>query len=101
MAIVTTYVCDVTGKSGTERADFVEVKISADEAYKHVHMSSGYAVRNLLIKKLIHKDVAAKLNLLADVPEAKAEPEVSMEAKLKVLLKDYVAELVDSAMEDR
>lgn len=35
MAIVTTYVCDITGKSGTEIKDFIEVTVSSKDSTKN------------------------------------------------------------------
>jgi hypothetical protein len=102
MAVVTTYVCDVSGKSGTERKDFVDVQISATHHIPSPHYASGHVTSSVNVKKLIHKYVAAKLNLLLPQEQEKSEaPEVSLEGKLKALLKDYVAELVEEHMEER
>jgi len=102
MAIVTTYVCDVTGKSGIERKDFVDMQISAMHHVPYPHMATGHTIQAVTVKKLVHKDVAEKLNLLLPPEQDKSEaPQVSFESKLKTMLKDYVAELVEEHMEER
>lgn len=101
MAIVTTYVCDVTGRNGTNREDFIDVEIKAREQEAHQYSSNGFRQKGVMtIQKLIHRDVAAKLNLLS-VAVAEAEPEVSFEGKLKTLLKDYVADLVQDHLDNQ
>lgn len=101
MAIVTTYVCDVTGKSGTEKPDFVEVSIVATQFQ---YQSSGYCsqFKAADIKKLVHKDVAQKLNLY-HYEDAKntVQPEVTFEGKLKALLEDFVQEIVEDNLADQ
>lgn len=94
MAIVTTYVCDVSGKNGTEKFDFVTIEIIASEN----RLVRGYhAVEKVKVNKLVHKDIAAKLNLLAIEGDVKEQPEVTFESKLAILLKDYVEEIAYEA----
>lgn len=91
MAIVTTYICDISGKQG-DRKDFVEVYLKS-----HCYDSSGYAyeANKLTISKVVHYDVALKLGIInprkSDVP---TEPTPTFESQLSSLLKDYIADLV-------
>lgn len=107
MSIVTTYVCDVSGKNGTNREDFVDVQISANGHYRtSPTTTTGYTP--LRINKLVHKDIAIKLNLYSAPPDTPV-PEVTFEGKLKALLTEYVdsivadsvAETVYQAMQNR
>ncbi len=94
MAIVTTYVCDVTGKNGTDRYDFVEIDINATQQFN----KSGYWSNNKVnVKKLVHIDVARNLNLVQVVGDEVTKPEVTFESKLATLLKDYVEEIAYEA----
>ena len=86
MAIVTTYVCDVSGVSGQDKKDFVEVKMYSDLG------KASYD--RVIITKLIHRDVALRLNLVKPQHDEVVQPEVTFESKLTTLLKDYVADLV-------
>lgn len=90
MAVVTTYVCDVSGVSGQDKKDFIEVRIDADlgkPSYDRV-----------TITKLIHRDVALKLNLVKPQKDEVAQPEVTFESKLTTLLTDYIGDLVYDAV---
>jgi hypothetical protein len=99
MSIVTTYVCDVSGKSGTSRANFVDVTITA----------SGYTLTNgnpylrpkMTITKLISKDIALKLNLVPPDKGEETQPEVTMEGKLKALLTDYIDSIVNESVAEQ
>jgi len=86
MAIVTTYVCDVSGVSGTDKKDFVEVRIDTD-------ISKSYYDR-ITINKLIHRDVALRLNLVKPQGAEVKQPEPTFESKLTTLLTDYIHDLV-------
>lgn len=99
MGIVTNYVCDVSGKSGTNKSEFVTVKINS-ECYWETSpgtYSTDYNL-NVSITKLIHKDIANKLNLIQPKKDAPAQPEVSLEGKLKALLIEYVDSIVEDAV---
>ena len=89
MAVITTYVCDVSGKQGNKE-DFVDVQIKA-------FPSTGYNSYNcVIINKLIHKDVAYKLGMVKGPSEVQ-QPEPTLESKLMILLKDYITELAYEA----
>lgn len=90
MAIVTTYVCDVSGKQGNKE-DFVDVKIRAVKLY------NGH-YNPVEISKLIHMDVAKNLHLVAMNKEEKEKiPEPTLESKLTTLLREYIEELAYEA----
>jgi hypothetical protein len=89
MAIITTYVCDVTGKQG-EQKDFVKVDITAQK------LVDGYYDKTSQ-QKLIHIDVARKLNLISPPKGQEAEPEPTLESKLMVLLKEYISDIAYEA----
>lgn len=94
MGIVTNYICDCSGKSSTNKADFIEVKIVADNSnVPGLH----YSQRTMNITKLIHIDVARKLNLVHLVKDEVAQPEPTLESKLFVLLKDYITDVAYEA----
>lgn len=86
MAIVTTYVCDVSGMTGVDKKDFVEIRIDCD--------LGKAAYDRLTINKLIHRDVALKLNLVKPQGQEVKQPEPTFESKLTALLNDYINDLV-------
>ena len=86
MAIVTTYVCDVSGVTGQDKKDFVEVRIDCDLG------KASYD--RTIINKLIHRDVALKLNLVKPQSGEEKQPEPTFESKLTTLLTDYINDLV-------
>jgi hypothetical protein len=91
MAVVTTYICDISGKQG-DRKDFVEVNIKS-----HCYDSSGYAYEGnkLTISKVVHYDVALKLGLINPrKSDVAPEQTPTFESQLGVLLKDYIADIV-------
>lgn len=94
MAIVTTYVCDVSGLSGTDKKDFIDVRISADNSNVP---GIGYSQRQLVITKLLHISVARKLNLVSIPNGEELQPEVTIESKLAALMKDYIQEIAYEA----
>ena len=86
MAVITTYVCDVSGVSSNDKKAFIEVSINTtDEA------ASSCGLRSHQTKRLVHRDVATRLhiiNLQKDVAEKLPEP--TFENKLGVLLRAYI-----------
>jgi len=91
MAIVTTYICDISGKQG-DKKDFVNVSLKS--VPENTTGYSAYA-HTTEIRKLVHYDVAVKLGILN--PRSKDEiPEQipTFESQLGVLLKDYIADMV-------
>lgn len=97
MAIVTNYICDVTGKTSNNKKDFVTVKISALN-----HSSTQSYNATFTIEKLVHIDTARKLNLvnLTGSEVDKAPPELTFEGKLRVMLEDFVQDIVDGSLEN-
>lgn len=99
MAIITTYVCDVSGKQGNDISEFVKVNISTRGHRKDG--SSDYSGISTN-EKFIHREVALKLNIIGvrkDLNE-EAQPEVTFESKLTTLLKDYINDLVADSVVD-
>jgi hypothetical protein len=97
MAVITTYICDVSGVSGTVQADFVEVSIIADNSKIP---GIGYSQRTKLVKRLVHIDVARKLNLVYSVSKEEHVPEPTFESKLAILLKERIEEIAYEVAED-
>lgn len=98
MAIITTYICDVSGVTG-DRKDFVEVSIGSK--YTQPNGYQGYGNK---IEKLVHKDVAVKLGLVDACrykSDAENPPAITFEGKLKALLEDHVAELVQEHLDNQ
>lgn len=96
MGIITTYVCDVSGKQG-EKKDFVEVEIKSQR-----FDAINYLIGQNQIKKLVHKDVAIKLGLVSvRAPEVAPEVVPTFESQLSTLLKDYIADLVYDEVADQ
>lgn len=96
MSIVTTYVCDVSGKSGTDRTEFIDVAI---EAYRY-RSPSGYRFKqNNNASKLVHIDIARRLNLL-DEDKENPVPEITLESRLSALVGEMVVAYVDDAVSD-
>jgi len=89
MAIITTYVCDVSGKQGAKE-EFVKVSISSQ-----TNLSDSYHTKKT-IEKVVHMDVARKLNLLNE-KTAEPQPEPTLESKLVTLLKDFVSDIAYEA----
>lgn len=98
MAIVTTYVCDVSGKASQDKTDFVEVTINAHE-FHSIGAGTAYVKQDTkkTQTKFIHKDVAGKLALLNPAKGEDAQPEPTFESKLATLLKDYIEEIAYEA----
>jgi hypothetical protein len=89
MAVITTYVCDVSGKQG-EQKDFVKVDIMAQKLVDGYHDKKA-------INKLVHIDVARKMNLIEPPKGVEAQPEPTLESKLLVLLKEYIQDIAYEA----
>lgn len=92
MAIVTNYICDVSGKSSTDKTDFITVTINC------VADPSGYyyGCHTMAISKLIHKETAAKLKLLPinhGAKEDETTPTPTFESQINTLLRDFVQEI--------
>ena len=91
MAIVTTYICDISGKQG-DRKDFVNVSLKSTP-----ENTSGYGAYHYTteIKKLVHYDVAVKLGILDPRSDSELPEQVpTFESQLSVLLKDYIVGVV-------
>lgn len=100
MAIVVTYICDVTGKTSVRKDDFVDVTITAHGFFEYSAGGNSFGINNSskkTINKFIHKDVALRLNLIAPPPKVEPQPEPTLESKLMVLLKEYVHEIAYEA----
>ena len=91
MAMITTYICDVSGKQGVAE-DFINVSLSLS---KQVYTAKFITVSNFT--KLIHIDVARKLNLVLPPKGEEAQPEPTLESKLLVLLKEYIQDIAYEA----
>lgn len=91
MAIVTTYICDISGKQGV-REDFVEVTINGLSFNSNAYY---YGFNKKAITKLVHYDVALNLGVI-DPKRNDVAPEQTptFESQLSSLLKDYIADLV-------
>lgn len=104
MAVITNYVCDVSGVSSNDKEDFIQVEIYPKEFAKYQHNSTGYKeISQPNITKLISKKVAQNLGLWAPKvpdPEDSIRPEVSFEGKLKVLLRDYIKEVAQEVVDE-
>ncbi len=86
MAIVTTYVCDVSGVTGQDKKDFVQIRLDCD--------MDKPSYDRIIINKLLHRDVALKLNLVKPQGSEVKQPEPTFESKLTLLLTDYISDLV-------
>lgn len=91
MAMITTFICDVSGKVG-ERNEFINVGFNLS---KQDYQSSFSTVTNF--SKLVHIDVARKLNLVLPEKGVEAQPEPTLESKLLVLLKEYIQDIAYEA----
>jgi hypothetical protein len=92
MALIKTYVCDVSGKSGTNEEDYFEISITSRPSGK-----GSYYQTNVL-KKLLHKDVAEKLHLVK-VKEPENNPTPTLESQLLALLQEWKDSIVEEATE--
>lgn len=108
MAVITTYVCDITGHSSQDKSDFVEVTITS-KSYSKPTTSSTYGVdkdgytwaAGKAVTKFISKEAAVKLHLGAYLPkpEENPNPVPSFESQIATLIRDYVTEIaVDEAV---
>lgn len=106
MSVHVTYVCDVSGVSSSDLTQFIRIKIHS-ETHKLKQNATAYSAAvyevpygGLTVTKLIHKDVATKLNLLPNVKEEDKQPEMTFESKLQVLLKEYIDDAVYESVEN-
>lgn len=88
MAIITTYVCDVSGKQDIQE-NFFDIRVTAVPSGK-----TGY-YQSVVMNKLIHKDVAEKLHLV--IKKDNPNPEPTLESKLTSILKEYIDEVAYEA----
>ncbi|MGZ8887960.1 MAG: hypothetical protein ACXW1D_00210 [Halobacteriota archaeon] len=91
MGIITTYVCDVSGKTG-EKSDFVTVKVTSRAVWETCSYYDYVSV-----DKVVHKDVALKLHLMEPKSSDEAAPEPTTESKLLALMKDFITDIAYEA----
>lgn len=91
MAVVQIYVCDVSGVQG-KAEDFINVGFNIS---KQSYQANFHTVTNFT--KLVHIDVARKLNLVMPPKGEEAQPEPTLESKLLVLLKEYIQDIAYEA----
>lgn len=87
MGKVVNYICDVSGVTGTDENEFIEIKIHSTD-----QKAPSY-YRTYTITKLVHRDVASKLKLLSPTKESEVIPEPTFESKLVTLLRDYIQDV--------
>ena len=96
MAVVTTYVCDVTGFSSNNEKEFISVGL---KTYYKEH--PVYNKRDLDINRLVHLPVAKKLGLVHPITDEDKEVATpTFESQLSILLKSYIDDLVYESVED-
>lgn len=97
MPTITTYVCDLSGFSSTDRSLFATIEIKSE----FVFVFGGYS-QTKKEARLVHIEVAKRLGLTfpPKVPEANPVPEVSFEGQLKALLRDWVAEIAQEVVDE-
>lgn len=95
MAIVTTFVCDVTGETGNNQNDFCNVEIACSPIM-------GASYETVRIKKLVKKELAKKLGLaqLTSIEAKTPPPEIAFESKLRILLENFVEDLVQGHLDN-
>lgn len=94
MALIKTYICDVSGKQSNLAEDFFSVSIESTEIRADGNHYRGGS-KNCSVIKLVHKEVANKLGLIkTNIKTEEIVPEVTFESQLTVLLKDYINEIV-------
>ena len=104
MAVITTYVCDVSGISSADKSEFVQVMLQASVFQKSIHHQGGYKHDHKpQVIRIVYKDVAVRLGLVNhnefDI-KAVEVPEITFEGKLKALLEDHVTDLVQGHLEN-
>ena len=92
MAIVTTYVCDITGKQGVDENDFFSIQIITTPAGK------GAYYKQHITTKLVHKEVAERLHLV--IVKDNPNPAPTFESQLTTVLKTYIDDLVYDSVAD-
>lgn len=100
MAIVTTYICDISGKQGNEE-DFVSITIQSVPLKKKTTGGFIYESDKITHVRLVHKDVADKLKLFPKSVSKEDIPTPTFESQLSSLLKDYIADLVYDEVADQ
>lgn len=106
MGIVTTYVCDISGKSSQDKTEFVEITITGcgfgdyNKDYPDKQRNYYQDVNNKkIVNKFVYKDVAEKFGLIK-AKEETSSPEVTFESKLIALLQDWKDSIVEEATEN-
>lgn len=91
MAIVTTYVCDISGASSTEQSDFMRVQITSSPI-----SGTSYETQNKIM--FLHNEVATRLGF-KKVPRNQEQPKpVSIEDQLIELIGGIVSDQVHDAV---
>jgi hypothetical protein len=98
MAILTTYTCDISGKQGIDRKDFIDLTLSGV-----VHLNHGCRSSIKTLSKLIHIDTAKSLGLVAvELKKDEAPiPVPTLESVLKAIIYDGIKEIVNNELDDR
>ncbi len=96
MGIVTTYTCDISGKTGIDKKEFVDVTITG--VYQ---AHPNYGLRSKSAQKVVHIDIAKKFGLVNPVIGEDASPEITFESKLKALLEERVAEIAQDYLDNQ
>lgn len=100
MGAVTTYICDVSGKQGQDKSEFVGVRITST-LYNANGQTNNYSGSSTpTIEKLLHREVALKLGLLLPKKDEPPQPAITLESQLTTVLKDYIAGLVHDEVSD-
>ena len=95
MGVVTTYVCDVSGVSSTNKDEFVELSIGVHATGDNRHRVYG---QNYLY---VHQDMAIKLGLLGVKKDEVAPPEPTIEEKLTTLLKEFISDVAQDVVDNQ
>lgn len=106
MAIITTYVCDVSGKSSQELSDFVTITVNGK------HREKGHIYDTVMpgITKFVNKEVAAKLGFVCIPVQADAAAKAviaeevakaSFEGQLKALLHPWIMEIAQGVVDNQ
>lgn len=102
MPVITTYVCDVTGKTSPVQSDFATVTINA--SYKE--LPTSLYVTTHKVEKLVHKEVLAKLGLTLPTPRKDAEDAavaeiMSFQGQLANLLRPMIEEIAQEVADNQ
>ena len=100
MPIITTYICDVSGESGNNKEDFVQVELKATTF--RVNSSAIYMLQtHETTTKFIHRGIAEKLHLIPARVLPNKAPVPTFESQLKILLTDFVDTIVSESLDNR